>query len=179
MKKITITKEEYIRRVKIGETFYNEKGVVLPFINVFSDKDSIKVKATNQYEEDKVILVPELEQGMSVLRGGEYLTVSNISKTGQSHSKFSTQAEWRINFLLATYKCLKQIVKPGGHIITNIANVNNYMTLEADTVKSMKEAGLDYIGEDFYKLSRKPSKNKESEITARKGEPVFIAKVPK
>jgi hypothetical protein len=42
----------------------------------------------------------------------------------------------------------------------------------------MKEAGLNYIGESFYKLSRKPSKNTESEITAVKGEPIFIAQVP-
>ena len=103
MKKIIITKEEYIRRVGIGETFFDEAGNKLNYVQVFSDKDEVTVKAANKYEEDKTIIVAELEQGMTVVTESKLLTVRNITKTGQSHSKFSTPAEWRINFLLATY----------------------------------------------------------------------------
>jgi hypothetical protein len=145
---------------------------------VKSEDEIVTVRAINSYEKDKELLASDVEQGMELLINGEYHRVTSISITGQSWDKNASQAEWRINFLLATYKCLSRIVKPGGHVITNIANVNTYMTLEADTVKSMKEAGLTYLREEFYKLSRKPSKNKESEITARKGEPVFFSLVP-
>ena len=69
-------------------------------------------------------------------------------------------------------------MKPGGYTITNIANVKTCMRLEEYTVRSGIEAGLELVKESWYKLSRKPSKNKESAITSRAGEPIFIFKVP-
>jgi hypothetical protein len=142
---------------------------------VLADNEDIEVQGENKYEPCKVISVTELELGMITSYGG---TVVSIKNTGQSHNTSGTAEEWRVNFLLATYKCHKDIIKPGGYTITNIANVRSCMKLEEYTVRSGLEAGFEYLGESWYKLSRKPSKNKNSEITSRAGEPIFIFRNP-
>lgn len=156
--------EQYMQGFKVSLSCGN--------LLTLADNEQVLIKAQSRWDDDYHCDVPELEQGMHLVEHGS--TITRIDKTGQSWDTHSSQSEWRINFLLATYNCLKQIVQPGGHIITNIANVKTYMDLEQDTVRSGEEAGLEYLGETWYKLSRKPSKNPGSEITARKGEPMFV-----
>lgn len=142
---------------------------------ILADNESIDVQGENKYEPSRSLAVRNIEIGMITTNGDTILSVKN---TGQSHSISGTAEEWRVNFLLATYKCHADIVKSGGHTITNIANVRTCTKLEEYAVRSGIEAGLEFVEESWYKLSRKPSKNKESAITSRAGEPIFIFRVP-
>lgn len=140
-----------------------------------SEIESLTIQGANKYEEPISVKAKNLEVGNTLIDFNA--TIQSIKPIGQSH-QFRTPEEWRVNFQLATYKNVYNLLVDGGYNLINIANVKSCMFLEDYTEQSFSEAGFEKESMSWYKLSRKPSKNPDSAITVRKGEPLFIYKKP-
>lgn len=90
----------------------------------------------------------------------------------QSAIEFPDQDSWRTGFLKETMQNCFIGLKPGGHMVINIANVRSYPNLEADCVKTAEEVGYKLVDTMHYTLSMMMGTRKGDKT--HKTEPVFV-----
>jgi hypothetical protein len=86
----------------------------------------------------------------------------------QSYQKFPSIESWNEGFLRQTIKNCKDVLKPNGKMILNVANVLTHKTLEDDTLRIAKEEGFTLKETLQLKLSTISYKG------GHKHEPVFV-----
>lgn len=86
----------------------------------------------------------------------------------QSYQKFPEIESWNEGFLRQTIKNCKDVLKPNGKLILNVANVLTHKTLEEDTLRIAKEEGFSLKETLQLKLSTISYKG------GHKHEPVFV-----
>lgn len=98
-----------------------------------------------------------------------YFNTENYSEEEtQSCHRYPTIEEWNENFLRRTIKNCKDVLKPNGKLILNVANVLTHKTLEEDTLRIAKEEGFSLKETLQLKLSTISYKG------GHKHEPVFV-----
>lgn len=86
----------------------------------------------------------------------------------QSYQKFPEVESWNEGFLRQTIKNCKEVLKPNGKMILNVANVLTHKTLENDTLRIAQEEGFSLKETLQLKLSTISYKG------GHKHEPVFV-----
>src|SRR5439155_22462995 len=92
----------------------------------------------------------------------------------QSCHRYTTPEAWRDGFLMPAMKLQAAVVKPGGFVIVNIADVkidNKIVPLERWSVECGKAAGLMYTGQEHpYELNHRFGLQEDGVAS----EPVFL-----
>lgn len=108
----------------------------------------------------------------------------------QSYKKFNTYDLWRDGFLYETLKTAVEWLRPGRYLAWNVADVkvgNNFLPIETDSIKILKELGMEHIKTWKMALAQMPGANRtdsDNNVTAKnsckvngvllKYEPIFI-----
>ena len=82
---------------------------------------------------------------------------------GQSAIKFSEYEGWREGFLIPTLKTAFEWLRPGGYLLWNIANVkfsNKKLRLEDDSIRALKDLGMERVEVLRMALASMPGANR-------------------
>ena len=94
------------------------------------------------------------------------------SDATQSATKFDTYSTWKKGFLEPTLETAAAWLKPGGHLLWNIADAkfgNQMLPLEEDSIKIIKACGLEYVETMKMVLAQMPGGNR---IDTEDGKPM-------
>jgi hypothetical protein len=94
----------------------------------------------------------------------------------QSCVKYPEKTAWLDGFLKKTFENCWLGLKPGRHMLINIASVKDYPELEADTILKAREAGFTLVDTLQYRMGQTMF-NKDQENPWRH-EPVFVFQKP-
>jgi hypothetical protein len=108
--------------------------------------------------------------------------IYNANNPDQSSSRYPRYLDWKSHFLQPTIEGAYNLLRPGGHLVWNVANTKEARTLEEDSCEIARRSGLRLIdtynlamsvmpglrGKDFRKVS--------VDGTVFKVEPVFCFK---
>lgn len=88
-----------------------------------------------------------------VLTSPPYFSAENYDPTSkkQSANRYEEYEQWREHFYKPMFVGVRDLLKPGGAFVLNVANVSEAPKLESDAKKLAKEVGLEFTG--FYKLA--------------------------
>lgn len=88
-----------------------------------------------------------------VLTSPPYFSAENYDPASgkQSANRYKEYEQWREHFYKPMFAGVRDLLKPGGVFVLNVANVSEAPKLESDARKLAKEVGLEFTG--FYKLA--------------------------
>ena len=95
----------------------------------------------------------------------------------QSFLMYPYQDTWQRDFLGGTFKNCSSILKPGGRVAINIANVNTFPHLEKTTVKQASLNGFELVDTYYLLYTTMPGKgerNRQKGTSGKRSEPIFI-----
>ena len=137
-------------------------GKIFPSINTQLMKNGSEIYKPSKLEHDGIDLC---------FTSPPYFNTERYTdEPTQSYQKFPDVESWNEGFLRETIKNCKEVLKPNGKLILNVANVLTHKTLEEDTLKIATEEG--FTLEEILQL-------KLSTISYKGGhkhEPIFVFK---
>jgi hypothetical protein len=95
----------------------------------------------------------------------------------QSFLRYPYQDTWARNFLGGTFRNCASILKPGGHVAVNIANIESFRDLERSTIREAEREGFKLTDTYFLLYTMMPGKgekNRQRGKTSKRKEPIFI-----
>jgi hypothetical protein len=151
---------KYIGTEPCGETFKGLQDLVEDFITI----------PTELHQCGSEDYIPKPNSLDLCFTSPPYFNTERYSEeASQSCVRFPTQESWRVGFLKKTMENCWGGLKYGGKMVINIADVQPYPNLEADTVRTAEEVGFTLVATWELGLSALPMAGKRY-----KTEPIFI-----
>jgi hypothetical protein len=107
-----------------------------------------------------------------------FTTEKYSSEATQSCNKYPTQEAWLNGFLKKTFENCYLGLKPGKHMLINIANVEVYPGLEADTVKVAEQCGFKLVDTLQYRMGLSMFLKDGEAGKKHRHEPIFVFQKP-